>query len=62
MAMHGLMGQIVRNIQDFNRICKRRKSKKKGFSSSDNNEDHEDSDPMSGVPHPQREQEEEEGL
>ena len=38
MAMHGLMGQIVRNIQDFNRVCKRRKSKKKGFSSSDNRE------------------------
>ena len=60
--MHGLIGQIVGSIQNFNRICKRRKSKKKEFSSSDSNEDHEDSDPMSAVPIPRPELPEEEGL
>ena len=62
MAMHGLMGQIVRNIQDFNRVCKRRKSKKKGFSSSDNREGGSDSDSISGVPQPRRGQAEDEAL
>lgn len=50
--MQGTMEQIVRNIQDFNRICKRRKTKKKGFSSSDNSEHHEVSDPISALAHP----------
>lgn len=49
MAMHEFMGQIVRNIQDFNRICKRRKSKKKGFSSSENEEGEENSASMPGL-------------